>query len=72
MYGKKERLCPAYVSKHNSNSEKQVTAWKGPKYGVVSGPYFPVFSPNIGKYGPEVTLYLDTFHTEIYSFNYSK
>ena len=33
------------------------------------GPYFPVFglntgifSPNTGKYGPEKTLYLDTFH----------
>ena len=26
-----------------------------------SGPYFPVFSPNAGKYGPEKTPYLDTF-----------
>ena len=32
------------------------------KYGVSSGPYFPVLSPNIGKYGPEKTPYLDTFH----------
>ena len=42
------------------------------KYGVFSGPYFPefrlnterygVFSPNRGKYGPEKTPYLDTFH----------
>ena len=41
------------------------------KYGVISGPYFPafglnteryVFSPNAGKYGPEETPYLDTFH----------
>ena len=31
------------------------------KYGVISGPYFPVFSPNAGKYGPEITPYLDTF-----------
>ena len=23
------------------------------KYGVFSGPYFTVFSPNTGKYGPE-------------------
>ena len=38
------------------------TAWKLSKYGVISGPYFPVFSPNTGKYGPEITLYLDTFH----------
>ena len=32
------------------------------KYGVIFGPYFPLFSPNTGKYGPEITLYLDTFH----------
>ena len=28
-----------------------------------SGPYFPVFGRNTGKYGPEITPYLDTFHT---------
>ena len=27
-----------------------------------SGQYFPVFSPNTGKYEPENTPYLDTFH----------
>ena len=32
------------------------------KYGVFSGPYFPVFSPNVGKYLPEKTPYLETFH----------
>ena len=40
------------------------------KHGVFSGPYFPafglkylsVFSPNAGKYAPENTPYLDTFH----------
>ena len=32
------------------------------KYGVFSGPYFPVLSPNIGKYGPEKFPYLDSFH----------
>ena len=32
------------------------------KYGVFSGPYFPVFSPNTGKYGPGKTPYLDLFH----------
>ena len=31
------------------------------KYGVISGEYFPVFSPNTGKYGPEITPYWDTF-----------
>ena len=35
---------------------------KCPKYGVFSGPYFPVFSPNAGNYGPEKTPYLDNFH----------
>ena len=51
---------------------KQITAWKVSKYGVISGPYFPVFglntdwirtesvfSPNTGKYEPETTPYLD-------------
>ena len=46
------------------------------KYGVIPGPYFPVFGLNTeiygvniriqseytGKCGPEVTLYLGTFH----------
>ena len=27
-----------------------------------SGPYFPAFGLNTGKYGPEKTPYLDTFH----------
>ena len=52
-----------------------ITGWKMSKCGVFSGPYFPtfvlkrrdmeylfVFSPNAGKYGPEKTPYLDTFH----------
>ena len=28
-----------------------------------AGPYFPVFSTNTGKYGPEKTPYLDTFNS---------
>ena len=32
------------------------------KYGVISGPYFPVFGLNTGKYGPEITPYLENFH----------
>ena len=32
------------------------------KYGVISGPYFPVFGLNTEIYGPEITPYLDTFH----------
>ena len=43
--------------------KKCITAWKVPKHGVISGPHFPVFSPNTGKYNrPEITPYLDTFH----------
>ena len=38
------------------------TAWKVSKYGVISGLHFPVFGLNTGKYGPEITLYLDNFH----------
>ena len=33
------------------------------KYGVIYGPYFHVFGLNTGTYGPEITPYLDTFHT---------
>ena len=38
------------------------TASKVSKQGVISGPYFPVFGLTTGKYGPEMTAYLDTFH----------
>ena len=54
---------------------KPFTARKMSKYGVFPGPYFPVFglnteiyevfyvfSPNTGKYRPEKTPYLYTFH----------
>ena len=50
------------------------------KYEVFSGPYFlafdgirrdteylSVFSPNTGKYGPEITPYLDNFHAVAYA-----
>ena len=33
------------------------------KYGVISGPYFPVFGLNTVKYVPEITPNLNTFHT---------
>ena len=39
------------------------TSWNVSKNGVFSGPYFLVFGLNTGKYGPETTPYLDTFHT---------
>ena len=41
------------------------TAWKLSKYGVSSGPYFPVSSLYAGKYGPEKTPYLNFFQTVI-------
>ena len=37
------------------------TARKVSRYGIFSGPYFPAFGLNTGKYGPEKTPYLDTF-----------
>ena len=39
------------------------TAWKVSKYRVFSVPYFPRFGLKfLGKYGPEITPYLDIFH----------
>ena len=35
---------------------------KCPKYRLISGPHFPIFGLNTGKYGPEITPYLDTFY----------
>ena len=47
-----------------------ITAWKVSKYGVISGPYFPVFSPNVEKYGPDITPYLETFHAVDVSYGF--
>ena len=41
--------------------KEQSTAQKMFQYGVFPSPYFPVFSPNTGKYGPEKTSCLETF-----------
>ena len=38
------------------------TARKMSKYGVFSGPCFPLFGLNTGKCRPEKTPYLDSFH----------
>ena len=43
------------------------TAWKVSKYGVFSGPYFPVFGLNAGKYRPGKTPYVNTFHAVLVS-----
>ena len=41
------------------------TVWKVPKYGYFSDPYFPVFCPNTGKYGPEKTPYFGHFSRSV-------
>ena len=52
-----------YVKQHSTFNHVTNSAWKVFKYGFSSGPYFPVFGLNTGKYGPEETPYLDTFQT---------
>ena len=50
-----------------------ITAWKVSKYGAFPGPYFAVFGLNTAKYGPEITLYLDTFRAvNVMSINFIK
>ena len=41
------------------------------KYGVFSGPYFPIFGMNTGKYGPEKAPYLDTFDAVLFNTYYT-
>ena len=55
------------LSNQTSRGKKSnvFTAGKVSKYGVISGPYFPVFGLNTGKQEPEITLYLDTFHAVV-------
>ena len=50
------------LSKSFIRMARFTTARKVSKYGDFSGSYFPVFSPNTGKYRPEKTPYLDTFN----------
>ena len=50
---------------HKIQISRRFTAWKVSKYEVFSSPYFPIFRINTGKYGPEKTPYLDTFHAAI-------
>ena len=42
------------------------TAWKVSQYKVFSVPNFLVFGLNTGKYSPEKTPYLDTFHAVLF------
>ena len=50
------------VAGSKSQGSKTFTVWKVSKCGVFSCPYFLVFNPNTGKYGPEKTPYWNTFH----------
>ena len=57
-----ERNSKAFNKTLVSSLPHNSTARKVSKYAVFSGPCYPVFSPNTGKYRPEKTPYLDTFH----------
>ena len=60
-----ELIMTLIVPKRKSGGSKSGvgdTEWKLFKFGVFSVPYFLVFSPNAGKYGPEKTPYLDNLH----------
>ena len=54
----------------NSCNVAAFTSWKVSKYGVISGLYFPVFGLNTGKYGPEITPYLDTSRSDCSHYFY--
>ena len=54
-YLKKKQVAKYERIVYKNAFSERVTAWKVSKYGDIS-------SPNTGKYGPEIILYLDTFH----------
>ena len=54
-------VTPLWFCKNKTNTARKVS-----KNGVFSGPYFPVFSSNTGKYVPGKTPYLDTYHSVKY------
>ena len=58
-------FCVGRYLEHQRPYRFAFTAYKMYKYGVISGPHFPVFGLNTGKYGPEITPFLDTFHAVI-------
>ena len=55
LFIKSSKVCPLDI-------QLRTTALKVSRHGVISDSYFPEFSPNAGKYGPDITPYLDTFH----------
>ena len=75
IYKQCKCYCVYHVLFYLNSSRNFDTAWKVSKYGVFSGPYFPVFGLNTetyskwGKYGPEKFSYLDTFHAVWYIQN---
>ena len=58
--GFKRYLHPEAIHGNMKNKILLIIAWRVTKYGVFSG-------SNVGKYGPEKTAYLDTFHA-VYLF----
>ena len=56
IFAKRSILVIWQGSEYSSSTVRNVS-----KYGVFSGPYFHVFSPNTGKHGPEKTPYLEIF-----------
>ena len=48
---------PTYLKKHISSQQEHCV-----KSVQIRSFFWSVFSPNAGKYGPEKTPYLDTFH----------
>ena len=54
-----------YTISKDFASRINFTAQKVSKYRVISGSYFPVFSPNTEKCEPEITPYLNTFYAVI-------
>ena len=62
IFHKKMTLIIVIRNDKNDNDGDDFTAWKACKYGVFSGPYFPVFGLKTGKHGPEKTSYLGIFY----------
>ena len=58
-------LCDISFNCFFSNQVDTHCAWKLPRYGVISGPHFPVFGLNTRKYAPKITPYLDTFYAVV-------
>ena len=54
------------VNLNKAPGNRRVHCVKSVQIQSFSGPYFPVFSPNTGKYGPEETPYLDTFRVVVF------